>query len=115
MSADTGRDRLVLTADDTSIQADGSDTTRLTFRALDAYGNQRLAVTGDVTLQLTGPATLIGDSPFPFGEYGGVGGAFVRSLPGRAGLVTVTARHPGLGQSAVRVRVVPHDRAGTFL
>ena len=41
MSADTARDRLSLVADDASIQADGSDTTRLTFRALDAYGNQR--------------------------------------------------------------------------
>jgi beta-galactosidase len=78
MSADTSRDRLRLTADDAAIAADGSDATRVTFRATDAYGNQRPNVTGEVTLSLTGPATLVGQNPFAFGGYGGVGGAFVR-------------------------------------
>ena len=107
MSADTTRDRLSLVADDTSIQADGSDATRLTFRALDAYGNQRPYVPGDVTLTLAGPATLVGDNPFPFGSYGGVGGAFVRSAPGRTGLVTVRAEHSSLGHATVRLTVTP--------
>ncbi len=107
MSADPARDRLVLTADHESITADGTDTTRITFRALDAYGNQRPHVTGDVALQLTGPAILVGDNPFPFGEYGGVGGAFVRSLPGRPGPVTVTARHGYLGHDTVAVTMTP--------
>jgi beta-galactosidase len=105
MSADTARDHLALTADDASIQADGSDTTRLTFRALDAYGNQRPHVTGQVSLSVTGPATLIGDNPFEFGAYGGVGGAFVRSELGQPGLVGVTASHPVLGEARVRVTV----------
>ena len=82
MSADPARDRLGLTADHASITADGTDATRVTFRALDAYGNQRQHVTGDVTVQLAGPAILVGANPFPFGEYGGAGGGFVRSLPG---------------------------------
>jgi beta-galactosidase len=103
MSADTSRDRLAVWPDDTSIQADGTDTTRVTFRALDAYGNQRPYVTGTVSLDLTGPATLVGDNPFAFGEYGGVGGAFVRSQAGRTGLVTVTAQHATLGQGTARV------------
>ncbi len=107
MSADTSRDRLVMQADDTSIEADGTDATRLTFRAVDAYGNQRCYASGLVSLALTGPATLIGDNPFDFGIYGGVGGAFIRSLPGRAGLVRVTASHPALGHATVRVKVVP--------
>jgi beta-galactosidase len=107
MSADTTRDRLSLVADDTSIRADGADTTRLTFRALDAYGNQRPYVDGAVSLSLAGPAILVGDNPFPFGIYGGVGGAFVRSVPGRAGLVTITAEHPGLGSAATRLTVTP--------
>ncbi|HEY1322412.1 MAG TPA: hypothetical protein VGF32_19295 [Streptosporangiaceae bacterium] len=106
MSADTTRDRLVLTADDKAITADGSDATRVTFRALDAHGNQRPYVTGDVSLTLTGPATLVGDNPFAFGEYGGVGGAFVRSLPGRTGLATVTAKHPALGSDTVQVAII---------
>jgi beta-galactosidase len=105
MSADTSRDRLVLTADHASIAADGSDATRVTFRALDRYGNQRCYVSGGVNLSLTGPASLVGDNPFAFGEYGGVGGAFIRSLPGRTGLVTLTAEHAALGSASVRVRV----------
>ena len=87
------------------IQADGSDATRLTFRALDAYGNQRPYVPGDVTLTLAGPATLVGDNPFPFGSSGGVGGSFARSAPGRTGLVTVTAEHSSLGRATVRLTV----------
>jgi beta-galactosidase len=107
MSADPARDRLVLTADHPSITADGTDTTRLTFRALDAYGNQRPHVAGAVTLRLTGPAVLVGDNPFPLGEYGGAGGAFVRSRPDQPGLVTVTARHPALGQDTVTLTATP--------
>jgi len=107
MSADTSRDRLALTADHLAIQADGTDTTRVTFRAVDAYGNQRPHVTGDVQLSLTGPARLIGDNPFPFGSYGGVGGAFLRSIPSRAGAVTVTAAHTVLGSSTIRLTATP--------
>ncbi|HLI36736.1 MAG TPA: glycoside hydrolase family 2 TIM barrel-domain containing protein [Streptosporangiaceae bacterium] len=107
MSADTSRDRLELTADHSAIEADGSDATRITFRAVDAYGNHRRGVTGDVTLTLTGPAVLIGDNPFPFGAYGGVGGAFVRSLPGQAGLARITAGHPALGRATVQVTITP--------
>jgi len=115
MSADTRTDRLVLQADDTSIRADGSDTTRLTFRAVDAYGNQRCDVTGLVSLALTGPATLIGDNPFDFGIYGGVGGAFVRSRPGLTGPVTVTAAHPALGRATARMTVTPPGSGGQVL
>jgi beta-galactosidase len=105
MAADTRGDRLSLMADDTAIEADGSDATRITFRAVDAHGNHRPNVTGDVSLTLTGPAVLVGDNPFAFGEYGGVGGAFVRSVPGQAGLVRVTAEHASLGRAAVQVTV----------
>lgn len=114
MSADTSRDRLALTADHPAIQADGTDTTRTTFRAADAYGNQRPHVTGDVTLSLTGPALLVGDNPFPLGIYGGVGGAFLRSIPSRTGTVTVTARHALLGSSTIRLTVIPPTRNRRF-
>jgi beta-galactosidase len=109
MSADTRRDRLALVADDASIRADGSDITRLTFRAVDAYGHQRRSVTGPVSLSLTGPATLIGDNPFDLGVYGGLGGAFVRSRPGQTGPVKITAEHPALGRATVRLTVTPPE------
>ncbi|HEY6310581.1 MAG TPA: glycoside hydrolase family 2 TIM barrel-domain containing protein [Streptosporangiaceae bacterium] len=114
MSADTSRDRLRLTVDDTTITADGSDTTRVTFRATDAYGNHRPNMTGEVTLSLTGPAALIGQNPFAFGSYGGVGGAFVRSVPGKTGQVTVTARHATLGSASVQVTLAT-ARPGRYL
>ena len=78
MSADSARDRLEMTAEDTVIATDGRDATRVVFHAADAYGNIRPNVTGDVTLAITGPADLIGDNPFSFTAYGGVGGVFVR-------------------------------------
>ena len=56
-------------------------------------------------LTLAGPGTLIGDNPFEFDRYGGVGGALVRSEPGLTGVVRVTASHPGLGRAEARVRV----------
>jgi beta-galactosidase len=110
MSADPSLDRLSLTADHTRIVADGSDATRITFRATDAHGNQRRGVAGNVTLSVTGPADLIGDNPFPFGSYGPVGGAFVRSRPGRPGLVTVAAGHPALGRATVQITSGEPDR-----
>jgi beta-galactosidase len=111
MSADISNDRLALTADDGSIAADGTDTTRLTFRALDQYGNQRARATGRVRLSLAGPATLIGDNPFDLARYGGVGGAFVRSRPGKTGKVTVTAEHDVLGRATVTIAVMPAGSA----
>jgi beta-galactosidase len=103
MTADISRDRLQLTAADTAITADGSDTTAITVRVTDAYGNHRPGTAGDVTLELTGPGTLIAANPLPLATLGGVGGGFIRSQPGRAGPVTVTATHATLGRSNVRV------------
>ncbi|HLI37704.1 MAG TPA: glycoside hydrolase family 2 TIM barrel-domain containing protein [Streptosporangiaceae bacterium] len=107
MSADPAGDHLGMAADDTEIIGDGSDATRVVFRALDAYGNQRRILTGAVTLTLDGPAELVGDNPFPFGEYGGLGAVWIRSRAGRYGPVTLTARHPRLGSATVQVTVTP--------
>lgn len=107
MSADPSQDQLALAVEDQSIQADGSDMTRITFRSLDAYGNQRPHISGEITLYLSGPATLIGENPFPFATYGGVGGALLRSQPGQAGTVEITAEHPALGQAKAELTVTP--------
>ena len=111
MASDTSRDRLVLSIEDASIAGDGNDMTRITFRALDAYGNQRPYVTGDVTLAVAGPATLIAENPFAFATYGGVGGGFIRSQPGTSGTVTVTATHPTLGQASGSLVIAPATEA----
>ncbi len=107
MSSDPAGDHLAMTVDDPVIYDDGSDATRVVFRAVDAYGNQRRFGTGEVRLRVTGPADLIGDNPFALGEYGGLGAVWLRSRSGRTGLVTVMAEHPTLGQAQVQVQVRP--------
>ncbi len=111
MSSDPSGDRLAMTADDAAISADGTDATRILFRAVDAYGNQRRYEVGEVTLDLAGPGILVGDNPFAFGEYGGLGAVWVRSQPGQAGTITVTATHADLGQAQVQVQSQPVAQA----
>jgi len=94
MSAHPGGDALAMVADEATIFADGSAATRVVFRAIDAFGNQRRHGSGQVALTLSGPAVLLGDNPFEFGEYGGLGAVWIRSLAG----------HPLLGQAEVQVR-----------
>jgi len=74
------------------------------FLAIDAHGNQRRYGSGEVMLTLSGPATLVGDNPFAFGQYGGLGAVWIRSLAGQPGAITLTASHPLLGQAEVQVR-----------
>jgi beta-galactosidase len=106
MSADPAGDRLELTIEDQTLDANGHDATRFTFRAVDKYGNQRPHVTGDVTLSLSGPAILT-PSRFPFQTYGGVGGGYIRAYPRQQGTVTLTAQHPTLGTATGSLEVVP--------
>jgi beta-galactosidase len=102
-AADPSGDVLTLEADDAEIEADGTDATRLWFRVVDRYGAPRPYVTGQVTLALDGPGVLVGDNPFDFAAAGGAGAAWLRSLPGSPGLVTVTATHPALGTAITTV------------
>jgi beta-galactosidase len=111
-SADPSGDQLSLTADDTEIDGDGVDTTRLAFRAVDRYGNPRPYADGQVFFDLAGPAVLIGDNPFDFASAGGVGAVWIRSLPGSPGPVTVTASHLTLGSAAARIQVSEVPQAG---
>jgi beta-galactosidase len=107
MSSDPAGDTLALAVDDATIVADGSDATRAVFRAVDKYGNLRRYPAGEVTMTLDGPATLVGDNPFAFGAYGGLGAVWIRSLPGQTGTITLAASQPELGQAQVQVRSVP--------
>jgi beta-galactosidase len=104
-SADPSGDVLALAADDAEIEADGTDATRLSFRAVDRYGAPRPYVTGQVTLDVDGPAVLIGDNPFDFAAAGGAGAVWLRSLPGSPGLVAVSATHPTLGTAITSVLI----------
>jgi beta-galactosidase len=102
-SADTSSDRLAVTADDTALTADGTDATRVWFGAVDSYGNARPYVTGSVPLSVSGPGVLVGDNPFAFGDAGGSGAVWIRTIPGSAGTIEVTASHPTLGSGTVSI------------
>jgi len=110
MASNPAGDTLAMTVDDATIVADGSDATRAVFRLVDQYGNLRRYHAGDVTLTLTGPATLVGDNPFAFGDYGGLGAVWIRSLPGQTGTITLAASQPELGRAQVQLRAVPPSR-----
>ena len=105
LASDPSFDRLALAFDDAEIAGDGVDATRLVFRAVDRYGAPRPFVTGQLILSVDGPAVLAGDNPFDLAAAGGAGAVWIRSRPGSAGIVTVSARHPVLGRAAARVRV----------
>jgi beta-galactosidase len=104
-SSDPSFDTLLLVFDDDEIVGDGVDATRLVFRAMDGYGAPRPYVTGQLALDIAGPAVLVGDNPFDFAAAGGVGAVWIRSLPGSAGMVDVSASHPVLGRAVAHVRV----------
>jgi len=115
LASDPSGDMLSLAADDAEIDGDGVDATRLAFRAVDRYGAPRPYVTGHVTLNLAGPAELVGDNPFDFAATGGAGAAWIRSRPGSRGTVTVRASHPSLGRAVANVRVREVRHAGSPL
>ena len=96
-AGDPSGDVLAVRADDGELVADGIDTTRVVFRALDRYGAARPYVGGEVTISVDGPGTLVGENSFAFGAAGGVGAVWVRSRYSAPGDVRVTARHPKLG------------------
>jgi beta-galactosidase len=109
-SADPAYDALSVDADDGSLDADGVDSTRVVFRVVDRYGAPRPYADGQVAISVAGPATLIGESPFDFGDTGGVGAVWIRTLPGQGGTVTVTVAHPAFGSAStvIHARSISH-------
>jgi beta-galactosidase len=106
-SSDTTQDQLWLKADDAELLADGSDATRLVFRAVDKFGAPRPFVGGEVTLELSGPGVIVGDNPFRWDDSGGAGAVWIKTLPDRAGRIQVTAAHAVLGKQSVAITVRP--------
>jgi beta-galactosidase len=105
MSSNPATDRLAIDLEDARIVGDGSDTTRLSFRAIDAFGNHRPYVSGGVSISLRGPAAIVGQNPFPLDQVGGVGGVIIRSEAGRSGTAHVTVAHPTLGSAQATLTV----------
>jgi beta-galactosidase len=91
-----------LLPDDTSLNADGADTTRVVFSVTDEFGDIRPFATEAIKFGLQGPAELIGDNPFPL--VGGSGAIWIRAKE-EAGTVQLTATHPVLGSKKIQIEL----------
>ncbi len=75
----------------------------MAFRAVGRYGSWRPYASGSLAITMTGPGSLAGETQFPFEATGGAGAIWVRSLPGKAGTITVDLAHPSLGTATVTI------------
>jgi beta-galactosidase len=102
--------KFALLADDTQLNADGADTTRVVLRVTDEFGAIRPFANDAVQLRLEGPAVLIGDNPFAL--VGGTGAVWIRAKE-QAGTARLTAKHPVLGVQQIQIEVaaVPTEKA----
>ena len=94
--------KFALLPDDTRLNADGADSTRVVLRVTDEYGAIRPFANDAIKLELTGPADIIGDNPFAV--IGGTGAVWIRAKE-QPGTATLTATHPWLGKQQVRFEV----------
>jgi len=94
--------KFMLLPDDTSLAADGADSTRVVLRVTDEFGAIRPYANDPIVLKLQGPAELIGDNPFAL--IGGTGALWVRAKE-QAGTVRLTATHPWLGSQMVEIEM----------
>lgn len=99
-----------LLPDDTSLVADGADTTRITLRVTDEFDAIQPFANDAIRFELTGPAQLIGDNPFSL--VGGSGAVWIRAGE-QAGTARLTAHHPNLGAQHVDLEITaaPHELA----
>ena len=89
--------------DDTTLVADGADTTRVVLRVTDEFDAIRPFAADAIRLELTGPAELIGDNPFAL--VGGTGAVWIRAGE-QHGKVSLTAHHPNLGVQHIELEIV---------
>lgn len=78
--------------------ANGADSTRISFGVADSFGNSRPPAQGQLSIQLAGATTLVGDTSFDLIETGAVGAVWVRSLPVHSGI----AGSPSITQTTSR-------------
>lgn len=116
--------RLKASADRTEILADGLDLSFVTVRVTDAKARTVPTADNGVRFSVRGPAEIVatdnGDptdlTAFPSLErkaFGGLCLAVVRTKPGEAGRITVTAESAGLG--GARVVIISKQDAGVQL
>lgn len=93
---------LVLEPDDSTLQADGADMTRIVFRITDKYGNTLPYSLTAVTFTLEGDAELIGENPFAL--VGGQGAVYLKAAH-TANTVTLIAQANRLPEARVTLTI----------
>jgi beta-galactosidase len=96
--------KFTLLPDDTHLNADGADTTRVVLRVTDEFGAIRPFANDAIKFELEGPAEIIGDNPFAL--IGGTGAVWIRAKE-QPGTVKLTATHPQLGPQQVQFELAP--------
>ncbi len=102
--------KFALLPDDTRLNADGADATRVVLRVTDEYDAIRPFANDAIRFELTGPAEMIGDNPFAL--VGGTGAVWIRATE-QPGKVRLTAYHPVLGKQSIELEMmaVPAEEA----
>jgi beta-galactosidase len=102
--------KFVLVPDDTKLNGDGADTTRIVLRVTDEFGAIRPFANDPIKFDLEGPAEIIGDNPFAL--IGGTGAIWIRAKE-QAGIAKLTATHPRLGKQELQFEIaaVPPELA----
>ncbi|HEX4486322.1 MAG TPA: glycoside hydrolase family 2 TIM barrel-domain containing protein [Terriglobales bacterium] len=93
--------KFALLPDDTSLMADGADSTRVVLRVTDEFDNIKPFANDAIKFEIEGPAEIIGDNPFTL--IGGTGAIWIRAKE-EAGTVKLTATHPWLGKQSVELQ-----------
>ncbi|MGA2166634.1 MAG: glycoside hydrolase family 2 TIM barrel-domain containing protein [Terracidiphilus sp.] len=101
--------KFTLLPDDTTLIADGADTTRVVLRVTDEFDAIRPFANDPIRFELTGPAELIGDNPFAL--IGGTGAIWIRATE-QPGKVRLTAHHPILGAQHIELEITPAAAEG---
>jgi beta-galactosidase len=91
-----------IVADDLTLLADGADTTRVVLAVTDEFGVICPFANDAITLEVDGPAVIIGDNPF--GLVGGTGAVWIRAKE-QAGAVRLLANHPYLGKQQLQITI----------
>lgn len=104
-SSDPSQDQLSLAADHSELIGDGVDATRLIFKVVDKFGAERAFGSGEVTFEVSGPGTIVGDNPFALGPSGGVGAVWIKTKSNSSGEIKVQATHSTFGKKSVTIQV----------
>jgi beta-galactosidase len=94
--------KFTITPDDSSLVANGADTTRVVMRVTDEFGAIRPFADDSIKFTIEGPAEIIGDNPFSL--VGGTGAIWIRAKE-QAGTARLTATHPRIGLQELQLQL----------